>query len=125
MSHASASRPHHMLVVVYHTREELTLVRTAVLLRGRAEATGLFGNGQLAEVRDTKFDSWDRVKVVLIRRAHIVDVLPLGVAPTVRGELHERLIEATAADLWSKTEGAVERLGVRVASERSERTIFR
>jgi len=105
--HASASRPHHMLVVVEHPREELAIVPTTVLLR-RAEVTGLIGNGQLAVVWDAEFDSWDRVEVILIRRTNLVDVLPLGVAPTVRRVLHERLIETAAIDLWNEAKSAVE-----------------
>ena len=72
-----------LVAIAEHPREDLVLVRTTVLLRRRAEVTGLFGNGELAVVRDAKFDSWDGVEVVLIRRAYLVDVLPLSVTPTV------------------------------------------
>ena len=66
-AHASASRPHHMLIVIIeHSSEELILVRTNVLLRGRAELSSLFRNGQLAIVGDAEFDSWDRAEVVLV-----------------------------------------------------------
>jgi len=111
------------VVVVEHPREDLALVRTTVLLRRRAEVASLFGNGQLAVVGDAEFDSWDRAEVILVRRADLVDVLPLGIAPSVRRVLYECLVEAVAVDLGNKVEGAVEGLGVRVAGEGRERTI--
>ena len=117
----AASRPHHVLVVVAeHPREELILVRAAVLLRGRTVVTGLFWDGQLAVVGDAKFDSWDRVEVVLVRGTDLVDVLPLSVTPTVRRVIDERWIEAIGVDLGNEAESAVEGLCVREAVERRE-----
>jgi len=122
MSHASASRPHHTLIVVAeHPREKLVLTG---LLRRRAKVASLFGNGQLTVVGDAKFDSWDRAEVILIRRADLVDVLPLSVAPPICRVLHERLVEAVAVDLGNKAETAVEGLGVREGGERREGTIL-
>ena len=113
-----------LVVVVEDPREESTLVRVNVLLRGRAEVTGLFGDGELAVVWDAKLDSRDGVDIVLISRADLVDVLPLGVAPTVRRVVDERLIEAVAVDLRNKAENTVEGLCVRIAIERREGTVF-
>ena len=80
MYHASASRPHHILIVVAeHPCEELVLG----LLWRRAEVAGMFGNGQLAVVGDAEFDSWDRAEVILVRRSNVVDVLPLSIAPPI------------------------------------------
>ena len=124
MSHASASRPHHMLVVVTeHPGEELTLVRTTALLRRGAEVSSLFRDGQLAVVGDAEFDSWNRVEVVLIRGANLVNVLPLSIAPPIRRVLHE-LVVAVAVDLGNEAESTVQGLGVWVASERTEGAIL-
>ena len=113
-----------MLVVVEHPREELIPIPTTCLLRGSAEVAGLFGNGQRAVVGDAKFDSRDRVEVVLIRRPDLVDVLPLGVAPPILRVLHHRLVEAVVVDLRYEAESALEGLGVGEAGERREGSVL-
>lgn len=106
------------VVIAKHPSEELTLVRPTGLLRRGAEVTGLFGNGQLTVVGDAKFGSWDRVEVVLVRRVHLVDVLPLCIAPPVRRVLHERLVEAVAVDLRNEAESTIKGLRVGEAGDR-------
>ena len=113
-----------MLVVVEHPREELILIPTTRLLRRSAEVAGLLGNGQRAVVGDAKFDSWDRVEVVLIRRPNLVEVLPLGVAPPILRVLHHRLVEAVVVDLGYEAESALEGLGVGEAGERREGSVL-